>query len=106
MDDLRLDGGGARVFSEWDSQRCESQEDAQKVAEILETISEGRWRTRWYWYTDVNQPGITTIMPRDGLHVHLRLWGESTGQFTIVSISDVPVEKEDELLPPPGTELQ
>ena len=103
---LRLDSDGARYFNEWRTQRCKSEDDAQKVAEILVTVSERRWQTRWYWYTDVNQPGITTIMPRDGLHVHLRLWGESAGQFTIVSISDVPVENEAELLPPPGLELQ
>jgi hypothetical protein len=105
MDELRLDNDGARKFSEWRTKRCQSEEDADKLAELLETVSERRWQTRWYWYTDTNQPGITTIVPRDGLHVHLRLWGESTGQFTIVSISDVPVEDENELLPPPGTEI-
>jgi hypothetical protein len=34
------------------------------------------------------------MMPRDGLHVHVRLWTDEVNQFTITSISDVPPEEE------------
>jgi hypothetical protein len=88
VDDLELSSDGLRVLDEWLT-RCKSPEDAERVAELLEDISKRRWQGRWYSYTQVEEPGITTMMPRDGLHVHVRLWMDEVHQFTIASISDV-----------------
>lgn len=95
MGDLRLDPHGALVFTEWLTQRCRSREDADKVAEVLRTIPAGTWRIRWHHYTDDTQPDITTIEPRDGLYIHVRLQADDVDQYTIASISDVPIEDDE-----------
>jgi hypothetical protein len=93
VDDLELSSDGLHVLDDWLT-RCKSPEDAKCVTELLEDISKRRWQGRWNSYTQVEEPGITTMMPRDGLHVHVRLWMDEVNQFTITSISEVPPEEE------------
>lgn len=95
MENLRLDSDGLRVLDEWRN-RCKSHEDACRVADVLADVAGRRWQQRWPHYTDDTQPDITSIVPRGGLHVHLRLWTGGADQFTIVSISDVPPEEEED----------
>jgi len=80
-----------RILEEW-RVRC-TPDDAQLVAEVLGSIAQRKWQTRWGSYRNESDPDITVIMPRDGLYVHVKLWAEEN-QFTIVSISDVPADSD------------
>jgi hypothetical protein len=87
---LRLSAEGAKVVDEWRTQRCRSPEDARLVAEVLRTVANREWQTRWNSYKNEAEPDITTIRPREGLFVHVRLWtGDDEEEFTVVAISDI-----------------
>jgi hypothetical protein len=88
---LRLTVEGARVVDEWREQRCKSPDDERLVAEVLRTIANRNWQLRWYSYKNETEPDITTIQPRDGLFMHIRLWTEDVEEFTVVSITDLDV---------------
>jgi len=76
--------------------RCKSPEDGQLVAEVLKTIASRSWQARWRSYKNETEPGVTTIEPRDGLYVHVRLWADEAGEFTVVAISTNPELLADE----------
>jgi hypothetical protein len=89
---LRLTAEGVQVVDEW-RKRCRSPEDDRLVAEVIRTVAGGAWQARWYSYKNESEPDITTIQPRGGLFVHVRLWtGDSADEFTVVAISDVPAD--------------
>lgn len=91
---LRLNADGVRVFDEWRATRCKSPGDERLVTEVLRTVANRNWQGRWF--SDITEPGITTIRPRSGLFVHVRLWiGEDVEEFTIVSITDIDEPGED-----------
>jgi len=92
---LRLSAKGAQVVDEWRTQRCKSPDDERLVAEVLRTISNRNWQARWCSYKDQTEPGITTIRPRDGLFIHVRLWTDEEDEFTVVAISDIDAPPED-----------
>ncbi len=85
---LRLSAEGAQVFDEWRKQRCKSPDDERLVAEVLRAVASRGWQKRWHSYKNEAEPDITTIQPRAGLFVHLRLWAGDE-EFTLVSITDV-----------------
>lgn len=86
---LRLTVEGAQVVDEWRKQRCKSPDDERLVATVLRTIANRDWQLRWYSYKNETEPDITTIQPRDGLFIHVRLWTEDVEEFTVVSITDL-----------------
>jgi hypothetical protein len=87
---LRLAAEGAKVFDEWRTQRCRSPDDERLVAEVIRTVANRRWQLRWKSYKDESEPEITTISPRAGLYVHVRLWnGDDEEEFTIAAITDI-----------------
>jgi hypothetical protein len=87
---LRLAAEGAKVFDEWRAQRCRSADDERLVAEVIMTVSARAWQGRWLSHKNESEPDITTIQPRDGLYVHVRLWdGDDENEFTIAAITDI-----------------
>jgi hypothetical protein len=93
---LRLAAEGAKVFDEWRTQRCRSPDDERLVVEVLRSVSSGGWQVRWFSYKNESEPDITTIQPRDGLYVHVRLWtGDDEEEFTIAAITDIDASEDD-----------
>jgi hypothetical protein len=93
---LRLAAEGAKVVDAWRAQRCRSPEDERLVAEVLRTVAGSSWQLRWYSYKNESEPDITTIQPREGLYVHVRLWtGDDEDEFTIVAITDIDAPEDD-----------
>lgn len=91
---LRLSAEGAQVFDEWRKHRCRSPDDERLVAEALRTIASRSWQSRWRSHKNESEPDITTIQPRDGLYLHVRVWaGEE--EFTLVSITDIDVPDQE-----------
>jgi hypothetical protein len=93
---LRLSAKGAQVVDQWRAQRCKSPEDERLVAEVLRTVANRRWQTRWRSYKDPAEPDITTIRPRDGLFIHVRLWTDDEEEFTVVAITDIDLPRAEE----------
>jgi hypothetical protein len=93
---LRLAAEGAKVFDEWRAQRCRSADDERLVAEVIRSVSARAWQARWHYYKNESEPDVTTIQPRDGLYVHVRLWtGDDEEEFTIAAITDIDVPEDD-----------
>jgi hypothetical protein len=93
---LRLAAEGFKVVDAWRAQRCRSPDDERLVAEVLRTVANGGWQIRWYSNKNESEPDVTTIQPRDGLFVHVRLWtGDDEEEFTVVSITDIDVPEDD-----------
>jgi len=93
---LRLAAEGLKVVDAWRAQRCRSPDDERLVAEVLRTVANGGWQIRWYSSKNESEPDVTTIQPRDGLFVHVRLWtGDDEEEFTVISITDIDVPQDD-----------
>jgi hypothetical protein len=94
---LRLHPDGARVLDEWRKYRNPPHEDQRLVGEVLMTVAEKRWQTRWHAHSDILDDSITILEPRPGLTVHVRLWvAEDPDQFALVRITDeAPATGED-----------
>jgi hypothetical protein len=86
---LRLSPQGAQVVVEWLMYRCKSPDDGQLVADVLRTIASRSWHARWYSYKNETEPNVTTIQPRDGLFIHIRLWVDEVDEFTVAAITDI-----------------
>jgi hypothetical protein len=86
---LRLTPQGAQVVDEWLTQRCKSPDDEQLIADVLRTIANRSWQVRWRSYKNETEPDVTTIQPRDGLFIHVRLWADEAGEFTVVAITEL-----------------
>lgn len=67
-------------------------DDEQFVSEVLRTVANCSWQARWHSYTNQAEPDITTIQPRNGLFIHVRLWAGQE-EFTVVSITDIDVSR-------------
>jgi hypothetical protein len=92
---LRLTPQGARVVDEWLTERCKSPDDEQLIADVLRTIANRSWQARWRSYKDETEPDVTTIQPRNGLFMHVRLWADEAGEFTVLSITDLEPSSDD-----------
>jgi hypothetical protein len=84
---LRLNPEGAQVVVDWLMYRCKSPGDGQLVADVLRAVASQTWRGHWYW--EPAEQDVTSIQPREGLYVHVRLWTGEDSEFTVVSVTDI-----------------
>jgi hypothetical protein len=84
----RLDRNGERVLAEWLDHYKPLGETRSLIAEAIRAFATDENQIRYCSYSDISNPGITIIEPREGLSVHFRTWRTDPGQFTIVRIID------------------
>jgi hypothetical protein len=84
----QLDRNGERVLTEWLDHYKPLGETRNLIAEAIRAFATDENQIRFYSYSDISNPGITIIEPREGLTVHFRAWRTDPSQFTIVRIID------------------
>lgn len=82
---LRFHPDGNKVLATWRERCSPSQEDQDLVVTVIRDVAAGRC-TRWYTVSDVSDETVTIIEPREGLTVHVRLYGNDPYQFELVRI--------------------
>lgn len=82
---LRFHPDGNQVLAHWHKSSSPSKEDVDLVAEVLRAVArEGNFH--WYTVSDPSDDTVTIIEPREGLTVHVRLYGDEPDQFELVRI--------------------
>lgn len=87
---LRLDRDGKSVFDDWRS-RCAAQ-DLADASVALGDVAHQRWERKYRAYRNPAEPDVTVIRVRHGLYMHVGLWAEDDGEFTLVEISEMAPE--------------
>lgn len=86
---LRPTTQSRRVVADWST--TASPEHKRRMAELLRTLADGTWESRWYCTPLAGDPEVVEIRPDTHVHVMLRvlvdeddggLWGDI---FTIIS---------------------
>ncbi|WP_436763462.1 hypothetical protein [Streptosporangium sp. V21-05] len=93
MAELRLQPESEPILAKWWESAKPREGDQQLVCEVLRTITNGTWRTRWSWTQDLadDQPilPVVTIRPRETLMVLVRFWpAEEPPEFQLINIFD------------------
>jgi hypothetical protein len=91
----RLDRDGEKVLAGWLDHYKPPDETRRLIAEAISAFSEDENQIRFYAQDDLSNPGVIIIEPRDGLTVHVRVWGADPGQFTVVRIIDEGARTQD-----------
>jgi hypothetical protein len=86
---LRLDRDGKVVFDDFRG-RCTPQQLAE-VARALGAVAHQRWEREKELrsYRSRAEPDITILRTRNDVWLHIGLWAEDAGEFTVIEISDV-----------------
>lgn len=92
---LRLDDDGLHVLREWIASARPSTEDLALVEEVLDAFAWQRGVTRlWYTRRDV-ATGDLIVVPREGLRLVIRPFGQDAGLFSLTLVDDYPDRDDD-----------
>ncbi|MFC4536617.1 hypothetical protein [Sphaerisporangium dianthi] len=94
MGELRLAPESQHVLEEWWNSHRPKEGDRELICELLRTIVDGTWNSRWHSTKDLadDQPTlpVVTIQPRENLAVLIRFWpADDPPEFDLIAIVDL-----------------